>query len=29
MFSDIIKAIEDKQVEISVDQQSQIMTIKS
>lgn len=29
MFSDIIKAIEDKQVEISVDQQNQIMTIKS
>ena len=29
MFSDIIKAIEDKQVEISVDQQSQVMTIKS
>ncbi len=29
MFSDIIKSIEDSQVEISVDQQSQVMTIKS
>ncbi len=29
MFSDIIKSIEDAQVEISVDQQNQIMTIKS
>ena len=29
MFSDIIKSIEDAQVEISVDQQNQTMTIKS
>ena len=29
MFSDIIKSIEEKEVEISVDQKSQIMTLKS
>jgi len=29
MFSDIIKTIEEKEVEISVDQKSQIMTLKS
>ncbi len=29
MFSDIIKSIEEKQVEISVDQKSQVMTLKS
>ncbi len=29
MFSDIIKAIEEKEVEISVDQKSQVMTLKS
>lgn len=29
MFSDIIKSIEEKDVEISVDQKSQVMTIKS
>ncbi len=29
MFSDIIKSIEEKEMEISVDQKSQIMTIKS
>ncbi|MBO4516029.1 hypothetical protein J5751_00985 [bacterium] len=29
MFSDIIKSIEETQVEISVDQQNQTMTIKS
>ncbi|MCX6824639.1 MAG: DNA polymerase III subunit beta [candidate division SR1 bacterium] len=29
MFSDIIKSIEEKEVEISVDQKSQVMTIKS
>lgn len=29
MFSDIIKTIEEKQVEISVDQKSQVMTLKS
>ena len=29
MFSDIIKTIEEKEVEISVDQKSQVMTLKS
>lgn len=29
MFSDIIKSIEEKEVEISVDQKSQVMTLKS
>lgn len=29
MFSDIIKAIEEKEIELSVDQKSQIMTLKS
>jgi DNA polymerase III sliding clamp (beta) subunit (PCNA family) len=29
MFSDIIKTIEEKNVEISVDQKSQVMTLKS
>jgi rRNA processing protein Krr1/Pno1 len=29
MFSDLIKTIEDKNIEISVDQKTQILTIKS